>query len=474
MITRTCRLIIKDQCNATFEGLDPAIRRKCSNKLKFFIHAAKHTPAYKLGRWDGCVSFFAINGNTFVHLLDQVLDIIIDAGYEIELVDNRQDNDFQFEEVTDSYLADNVPGLVWPPGHVKSGEPILLRDYQVDVVHCALDNLQSVLVLSTGSGKTIVCATLSHLCQGYGRTLVIVPNKDLVRQTEADYRNVGLDVGVWYGDRKEAGHRHTISTWQSLSRVANGEAQISLAEFIDDVICVICDECHQAQANVLKQLLTGPLAHIPIRWGLSGTVPTEEPIASSILASLGPTVKKLPARELMDIGVLAQCHVHVMQMQDTVEYRSYAEEYNYLVTDQTRLDWMAGVISERGKEGNTLVLINRIETGKELHARVPGSIFLSGQTKMESRNDAYVDMSTSDNKVIIATYGIAAVGINIPRIFNLVIVEPGKSFVRVIQSIGRSIRIAKDKSYVDIFDIASTCKFSARHLSARKKIYRVC
>ena len=74
--------------------------------------------------------------------------------------------------------------------------------------------------------------------------------------------------------------------------------------------------------------------------------------------------------------------------------------------------------------------------------------------------------------VVIATYGVAAVGINIPRIFNLVLVEPGKSFVRVIQSIGRGIRKAKDKDHIQIWDITSSCKFSKRHLTQRKKFYR--
>jgi superfamily II DNA or RNA helicase len=66
---------------------------------------------------------------------------------------------------------------------------------------------------------------------------------------------------------------------------------------------------------------------------------------------------------------------------------------------------------------------------------------------------------------------VAAVGINLPRIFNLVLVEPGKSFVRVIQSIGRGIRKAEDKDHVEIWDITSTCKFAKRHLAARKKFY---
>ena len=73
---------------------------------------------------------------------------------------------------------------------------------------------------------------------------------------------------------------------------------------------------------------------------------------------------------------------------------------------------------------------------------------------------------------MIATYGVAAVGINVPRIFNLILVEPGKSFIRVVQSIGRSLRVAKDKDHARIFDITSTCKYSKRHLAERKKYYK--
>jgi superfamily II DNA or RNA helicase len=67
---------------------------------------------------------------------------------------------------------------------------------------------------------------------------------------------------------------------------------------------------------------------------------------------------------------------------------------------------------------------------------------------------------------------VAAVGINIPRIFNLVLIEPGKSFVRVIQSIGRGIRKAEDKDFVQIWDITSQCKYAKRHLTERKKFYK--
>jgi superfamily II DNA or RNA helicase len=72
----------------------------------------------------------------------------------------------------------------------------------------------------------------------------------------------------------------------------------------------------------------------------------------------------------------------------------------------------------------------------------------------------------------VATYGVAAVGINIPRIFNLVLVEPGKSFTRVIQSIGRGVRKAEDKDFVQIWDITGGTKYAKRHLTERKKFYK--
>jgi hypothetical protein len=93
-------------------------------------------------------------------------------------------------------------------------------------------------------------------------------------------------------------------------------------------------------------------------------------------------------------------------------------------------------------------------------------------TNMIDRKEEYDEIATSTNKIIVATYGVAAVGINIPRIFNLVLIEPGKSFVRVIQSIGRGIRKAEDKDHVQIYDITSSCKFAKRHLTQRKAFYK--
>ena len=469
----TCRIVIQDEVNIKLEGLPVEVRRKIANRLKFEVPYARYMPQYKLGRWDGKVNFFGIGGTGYVNHLDVIQQVLLENNVEITDIDDQREHvDLKFETVDESFWGDKT----WPKGHPAEGEPIRLRDYQVEVVNNFLLNPQSLQEVATGAGKTIITATLSKITEDYGRSLVVVPNKSLVTQTEEDYINCGLDVGVYFGDRKELGKTHTICTWQSLNildkKHKDGEAVLSLAEFLEGVSTIIIDEVHQAKAEVLKNLLTRNLRNAPIRWGLTGTIPKEKFEFESIHASLGPVIGQVSAKELQDKGVLSQCHVNVVQLLDTPEFRDYQSELKYLVTDNKRIEYIAKLLNGIKNSGNTLILVDRISAGEKLQELIEGSVFVKGDVKLKDRKEAYDEIKEGTNKVIVATYGVAAVGINIPRIFNLVLIEPGKSFVRVIQSIGRGVRKAKDKDFVQIWDLTSTCKFAKRHLTQRKKFYK--
>jgi superfamily II DNA or RNA helicase len=434
-------------------------------------------PQYKLGRWDGTTTFFGLGGNGYLNHLDVILPILEECGVDIDNIEDlRQPHKLEFEKITENYWADK--GKVWPVGHAIAGQPIVLRDYQLDAINNFMEHPQGLQELATGAGKTIITATLSALCEPYGRTLVIVPNKGLVVQTEEDYVNVGLDAGVYFGDRKDLGKTHTICTWQSLnildkkSKGVTDDEILTLAELLEGVVCVIVDEVHMAKADVLKNLLSQNLANAPIRWGLTGTVPKEQINFHSILATLGPVVNRISAHALQEKGVLSQCHVNIVQMLDVKEFRTYQEELKYLVTDTDRIGYIANLCNSIKNSGNTLILVDRLDAGRQIVESIPGSVFISGEVKLSERKEHYDEIKDSANKVIVATYGVAAVGLNIPRIFNLVLLEPGKSFVRVIQSIGRGIRKAEDKDFVQIWDITSTCKYAKRHLTERKKFYK--
>jgi len=472
---RTAIITIRDEVNIKIEGLELDARRSLVNAFKYDVPYARYLPAVRLGRWDGKVSYFQLGGSTYVNLLPEIIPILEKFNYDIDLDDQRDySTTFEFAQVTE----DSYKHIAWPPGHPAAGEAMKLRDYQVEIINNFLANPQCLQEVATGAGKTVMTATLSDAVTAYGRSIVIVPNKSLVTQTEKDYINMGLDVGVYFGDRKEWGRQHTICTWQSLNvllkNTKNGttEDECTIGEFIEGVVCVIVDEVHMAKADALKTLLTGVMSRIPIRWGLTGTIPKEKFESVALLVSLGPVISKLSASELQSQGVLAQCHVNIVQLEDHAEFSNYQSELKYLLEEPDRLKTIADLVRQVNATGNTLVLVDRIAAGQALVEQLADAVFVSGATKAKDRQDEYDEVAEATGKIIVATYGVAAVGINIPRIFNLVLIEPGKSFVRVIQSIGRGIRKAEDKDHVQIWDVISTCKFAKRHLTKRKTFYR--
>ena len=329
---KSCKIIIKDEVNVKIDGLDLTERRALSKKFEFDIPGARYLPSVRLGRWSGKASYFSIGAVSYINLLPEIIPMLDSAGYDIEIDDLRTYSTvFEFTNIAENSFAH----VMWPQKHNLAGQPIMLRDYQVAVVNNFLQNPQCIQVAPTGSGKTLITAALSYCVEKYGRSIVIVPNKSLVTQTEADYINLGLDVGVYYGDRKEQGKRHTICTWQSVLSIIkatqSGEADFTIQDFLEDVVCVICDEVHGAKADQLKSMLSGVMAHIPIRWGLTGTIPKEDFAATALKVCIGPVISKLTAAELQDKGVLANCHVNILQLQDHREFTDYQKELKYLL-----------------------------------------------------------------------------------------------------------------------------------------------
>ena len=267
---KQCKIIVKDEVNVKIEGLELSERKALMKMFEYEIPGARYLPAVRLGRWNGKVSYFSLAGSTYINLLPEILPYLDNVGYDIELDDLRDyTTTFTFDKVSE----DTFKHKNWPKGHPKEGEPVVLRDYQIELVNNFLENPQSLQEIATGAGKTLMTAALSYSVEKYGRSIVIVPNKSLVTQTEADYINLGLDVGVYFGDRKEFGKTHTICTWQSLNNMLKktkaGEAEVEIGDFIEGVVCVMVDEVHMAKADALKTLLTGVFAKVPIRWGLT-------------------------------------------------------------------------------------------------------------------------------------------------------------------------------------------------------------
>ena len=467
---------ILDEVNLKFENINSDHRRQMVKMVEYKRGHAFHTMAYKLGRWDGTVSLCNTGGLTYLHLLPKFYSYL-DQYYTFDVEDKRKSYDINFDKIDENVFGETV----WPSNHPYAGETIVLRDYQVEAVNRFFENLNCTQQLCTSAGKTIMMAALCFKTQDFGRTLTIVPNRDLVTQTAEDYENTSLDVGVFFGTKKQLGHKHTICTWQTISalmkkvKAKDTEAINQLEEIKKDLICVIVDEAHNGKSDEMKSMLSGIFSFVPIRWGLTGTLPKDPYDEMLIQCLIGPKVGEIRSHQLQDKGVLSTCNINIIQTKEKHKYNfeTYDEEKTFVSKDRKRLAYFAKLIDEMAtKDGNTLVLVDRKETGIRLKEFLPeDAAWINGNTKSKDRKEEYSSIQFSDQRIIVATYGVAAVGINIPRLYNCVFFDPGKSFVRVMQSIGRGLRKAKDKDHVEIYDICSDLKYSNRHLTSRKKYY---
>jgi len=357
----------------------------------------------------------------------------------------------------------------------------------VELIQALIEYGNGVGIASTGSGKTAMSAALAlayERAAGF-RSIIIVPDKNLTEQTRSEYEFFGLDVGEYSGTRKDVNKQHIVATWQTLQNNPN---------FIQNFQVVIADECQGLKGTVVSKLLNEYGKDIPIRFGLTGTLPKEPADALAVKIAVGDVRYTIPAHVLIEQQYLSDLKIEICQLETdlTVEYEEYtfnnpslpitykdfknqyipdySAEQRFIQTDEDRLAWIANDIVNN--PGNTLCLVSNIKFGKKLAKQIPGAIFLYGQDKMQVRKDVYNLFKDSNDLKVVANLQIASTGLNIPRIFNLYLVDIGKSFVRTIQSIGRGLRRAHDKDFVRVVDICSDMKYSGRHVKERIKYYK--
>ena len=471
----------KDYVKCQISGLNQFDIMNLVKKFKVFIPSSRYTPKYKLGIWDGNINFFNVNGNTYVNLIPEILESINLNNYdgvEYKFPDNLLPEPKLENNVNENFLSD----LKWYKGHRLEGQPVILEEHQVRCINSLLSHSRGILSAATGAGKSICCAALCRKVQDYGRIVLVVPSKDLCQQTADELRFTGLDVGIVGMGIREFGHQVTVCTWQTINSFERRKSDEYLSledlkKLTEDVVCLIFDETHIATGNEIKKVLEETFKNVPIRWGLTGTVPKQKAEYMNLIVALGKTVEeKVVAKELQDKGFLSNCQVNCLRLDDKTKFLSWTDEKEYISNDKERMSFISNIIMGIVQSSkNTLVLIDRIKTGQTLEKMLlekgVNAIFLSGSVKTKTRFEEYEKVKTQDDKCIIAIDKIAATGLNIPRLFNVVFIDYGKSFTKIIQSVGRGLRRAKDKDFVTIYDISSTTKYSKKHFNERIKYY---
>lgn len=469
---------ILDEVHCVVVGLTSDHLIYFQDLYSYYAPNYRFNPRFKRGVWDGKLRYFHKQGKTFVFLLDDILPRIQGLGYKIKLHDLRETSLLDIPEIDSTYFS-----------HVeKDGKPIILRWYQVEAVNKLTQDGNGILIAGTGSGKTYINAALVDLYGKQGlKTITIVPSENLIKQTRRDFEMFGLDHGEYSGAQKNVEPMHIVSTWQALQ---HNEHVMTLFQV------VVVDECHGLRGTILNKLLNDAGKHIPYRFGLTATLPTNEVEQVVIRTAVGTVKYRVKSHTLIQEEVLANLHIAIYELTEHFEadyeafkqnnptislsYREFKNQYfpdftsekMFLQRKEERTQWIATLLQIRREKGNTLCLVNNISFGKRLSQLIPNAYFVYGRDKAAARQEIYDLFQTNDDIMVIATVSIAGVGLDIPRIFNLAFVDIGKSFTRVIQAIGRGLRKADDKDFVTIIDIASDLKYSKRHCNQRIHYYK--
>ncbi len=486
MTKRTCKVVLLDEVNCIFVGLHPDHVLYFYELYGRFAKGYFFSPKYQLGSWDGKIRFFHKSGKTYINLLKDIVPRVIGLKYEIEIEDRRVAKSVMPTSIDEdffSYVTDHDTGKPWK-----------VRDYQVDMVNTLMGNSGGIGIVGTGGGKTSICAALALSYERVAnyRSIIVVPNTTLTDQTKEEYEIFGLDVGDYCGTSKDLEHQHIVATWQTLQ---NNKMIISQFDMI------IVDEAHGLRGPVLNELLLEYGKNIPYRFGCTGTLPEEEADAMSVRVAVGEVQYEIPAHVLIKKGHLAELKIEILQLEvdfkdkykqfleDTKDdpdiphmtyiqfkdayFPDFTSEKSFLHTQKSRLDYIAAYLERRVMvEGNVLCLVNGVAFGKRLAKLIPSAVFLHGKDDKETRKEIYKSFKDNDDLIVIATVNIAGTGLNIKRVFNLVLVDLGKSFIRVIQAIGRGLRRATDKKFVYVTDICSDLKYSKRHVTKRIRYYK--
>ncbi len=459
---------------------EPSIEQELAEHFCFYVPGYKFMPAYRNRMWDGKIRLFDLRYKTlYGGLLEYIKEFAESRQYELKI--DKESN-----------IAPDINGLMSEIALSVHGDHITPRDYQLDALSCALQNKRSLLLSPTASGKSLIIymAIRHHLMHKSGQILIIVPTTSLVEQLYSDFDDYSqfdqFSVQenchrIYSGkERYNIDKRVVITTWQSIYKLG--------IEWFREYTMVIGDEAHNFKAKSLTSILE-KCVNAEYRIGTTGTLDGTQTHQLVLEGLFGPVYKVTTTKKLIQQKSLAELEIFVLLLKykddicKMVAKSKYQEEVDFIVKYGPRNNFISNLAVDQ--KGNTLILFQFVEKhGKPLHdilkTKVDGKrklFYVSGETDVNTREKIREITEKESNAIIVASMGTFSTGINIRNLHNIIFASPSKSQIRVLQSIGRGLRLSDDGINTKVFDIAddlhwkSKKNYTLTHAAERIKIY---
>tara|TARA_R110000744_G_scaffold75636_3_gene150282 strand:- start:1348 stop:2814 length:1467 start_codon:yes stop_codon:yes gene_type:complete len=472
------RISKKNEVYIKIIDIEPSLAAEVNDFFTFEVPGFKYMPAYRNKTWDGKIRLYNIvTGEIYRGLLPYIEEYLKNNGEDYELEDGLRSERTVARSVVQGFVRGLRPTL--------NGRRIKVRDYQIDAITHAIATNRSLLISPTASGKSLVIYCLIryyHMMEL--KTLILVPTTSLVEQMYKDFEDYGWSSGtycqkIYQGHDKKVTKDVVISTWQSLHRMPRA--------YFRQFGAVFGDEAHLFKAKSLTGIMT-KLDTCKYRFGLTGTLDGTQTNRLVLEGLFGKAKYVVTTKELIDNKTLSNLKINCIVLKYPDEDRQIVKEFDYggeleyIVTKKKRNLFLCDLMGHC--TGNTLCLFQFVEKhGEPLYNLIKDKykdkkvFFVYGGVNTDTREQIREIVENEHGAIIVASYGTFSTGINIRNVNNIVFASPSKSKIRVLQSLGRGLRLGDKSQSLKVFDISddlsidSKLNFTLRHFKERINIY---
>lgn len=439
---------------------------------------------WKYDGWDGKKYFIDKNMQIPRGLWSEVYAFCKQHNIPLEMTGSSyiRDTNFDFKEFEEFCL-----------GLFKDHEVYTPYDYQIKAAAKIVKNKFNQSEIATSAGKTLISYMIFMWLrkQGFKKQLIIVPRLTLVNQLIEDFNDYAngkyeFTYQEIKGDtdklKKEVDF--VVGTFQSLTKLPKSWFQEFDSLFVD--------EAHNAKCTSIQKIIIKNDANFRVKYGMTGTVDDGRDIMLSTQSFLGPLIQNITPKFLIDNGYATPIHVKAyylkylpykrckwlqelrVQKKDTA-VETFALEKDIVRDSTDRFYFIVNKVLE--VSGNVLVLFSDIKNGygKRMFEYIKSNTskrvyYIDGGTKEQIR-DYYKKVMEDDDAILVASSGTLSTGVSIKNIAHIFLTESYKSRTVVMQSIGRGMRLLKNKLVTYVYDFIDDFRVESRYKKNVNYVY---
>ncbi|TLF50438.1 DEAD/DEAH box helicase [Halomonas urmiana] len=353
-----------------------------------------------------------------------------------------------------------------------------LRPYQHQAVTRVVEYFRAaddpaVVVLPTGSGKSLVIAELARLARG--RVLVLAHVRELVEQNHAKYQAYGLEADIFSAGlgRKESGRQVVFGSVQSVVR--------HLERFDDGAFTLlVIDECHRvsSEKEASYRRVIDRLRHANPRLKVLGLTATPYRLGQGFIyhrhhhgmvrgdeaCFFRDCVFEQPLRLMVRQGYLAEPR-RIDAAVERYDFSALApassglfreEELNRVVAGNRATPGIIAEVIERARERQGVMLFAAsVAHAEEILGYLPAgeAALITGATPSAERERLIAAFKAREVKYLV-NVAVLTTGFDAPHVDLIAILRPTESVSLYQQIVGRGLRLSPGKADCLILDYA--------------------